>query len=420
MLDRALGILLRIRQEAALQLGDRQPQRGRRHLWKDEYLFALGVYGLSSAKYDYTASESGFALVSAGVAIAGMEQAKEDIRLATASMPAATRHAATRKCPYPSYHVPLAHSHRLWRGGRSPRNMQIALSILTDATRHFGHAIPLLRECALLLAESGRQDAALRMLEPLEDLGRVFRDEATLSLIGRTCKDLGDRALEDHPVPIREITAHPARQWYRTAYEHYLEAFNKSGGYYPGINAATLALLCGRHEESRRLAELTIRCCRKQNMAALDRDERFWVLVTEGEALLLMGRARQAADFYRRALSDLPVGKTGLVQSTYNQVCRLAWALGPAVNPVTDAFRNSRRRLRKGPLSAVHSSRPSRTGDVSPQSRGGVPVALRAAAESLDEAGRHGTPTLRPPAAQGPAGRSHREISVVVAANEHV
>src|SRR5262249_55534321 len=42
-LDRLLGILLRIRQEAALALGFK---RRRQYAWREEYYFALAVYGL--------------------------------------------------------------------------------------------------------------------------------------------------------------------------------------------------------------------------------------------------------------------------------------------------------------------------------------------------------------------------------------
>src|SRR5262249_46530844 len=45
-LDRLLGILLRIRQEAALALGFGV---GRQYDWRDEFYFALGVYGLMNA-----------------------------------------------------------------------------------------------------------------------------------------------------------------------------------------------------------------------------------------------------------------------------------------------------------------------------------------------------------------------------------
>ena len=78
-LDRALGILLSIRQEAALWLGARQPQREQRSAWRDEYYFALAVYALSTAKWDYKCFETAFALVSGGVAVAQLRMVPEAI-----------------------------------------------------------------------------------------------------------------------------------------------------------------------------------------------------------------------------------------------------------------------------------------------------------------------------------------------------
>ncbi|MBM4148399.1 MAG: hypothetical protein FJ224_05095 [Lentisphaerae bacterium] len=338
-LDRALCLLLRIRQEAALFLGDRQPQRGKRALWRDEYGFALAVYGLCTAKYDYKASESAFAAISAGVAAASTTSAARAIRAGLAAGAASTDH-------HPSYRVPLAIAHHIWKSSRSRSSVLRGIGILERASHRYPHAVPLLQEYALMLSEAGRQEAALSLLKPIEELGIVFRDEETLCRLGRTCKDLGDRALFDNPVPAPEVSSHPAWQWYRTSYGHYLEAFEGGGRYYPGINAATMALLCGYRDKSVELAGRTLEICRELDLAALPADGRFWALVTQGEAMVLGGSCDKAAEFYRQALANLPRGDAGLAQSAYGQVCRLAWALGPAVCPVLDEFRTVRRRFR--------------------------------------------------------------------------
>jgi len=350
-LDRTLGLLLRIRQEAAYCLGDKQPQRGKRGLWCDEYYFGLAAYGLCTSKFDYKESESAFALVSAGVAAAQVQQAREDIRAEMARESRCTPRTCTRKtCHYPSYHVPLAYAHRLWRGKRTKASLAEALTILSCASRHFGHAVLLMQEFALLLAETGEHARGLKLLEPFDSLCRVFRDEETLSRIGRTCKDLGDQALNTSPVSIEELPDHPAWQWYNTAFRHYREAFDICGRYYPGVNAATLGYICGMREVSTGLARQVLELCRNQDISALKRDERFWLLVTQGEALLLLDQGRDAAKFYRQALAALPREHKGMGQSVYNQVSRLAWALGDAVAPVVEVFRDSKLGLKPGPL----------------------------------------------------------------------
>lgn len=350
-LDSALSILIRIRQEAALCLGDGQPQRGKRGLWKDEYYFGLAAYGLCTSKYDYKESEAAFALVSAGVAAANVSMAREDIQSEIAERqkhPVCVK--AKRTQSYPSYHVPLACVHRAWKGERTKAKLERAVAILDQASTQFGHAVLLLQEYALLLAESGQHLKALKVLEPLDSLCGVFRDEETLARIGRTCKDFGDHALSRSPVSIEELDGHPAWQWYSTAFKHYKEAFEICGLYYPGVNAATLGYMCGLREESEAIALKVLETCREQDLTTMRRDDRFWLHVTEGEALLLLSKDKEALKFYKQALAVLPEDSRGMAQNAYNQICRLFWALGGGVKPVADLFQSSKFSLLPGPL----------------------------------------------------------------------
>jgi tetratricopeptide (TPR) repeat protein len=350
-LDRALSILLRIRQEAALLLGDRQPQRGGRALWKDEFYFALAVYGLSTAKFDYKEAETAFALVSAGVAAAHVETMRKDAEsLLAPPKPEAHKRLLRSQYPYPCYRVPLAHAHALWKAKRTPARLNQALDTLGQAAERFKHAVPLLQEYALLLAEAGQHHKALDVLSQFEDLCRVFHDEETLSRIGRTCKNQGDLALVDNPVPVHELQGHPAWQWYDAALKRYREAYDISGKYYPVVNAATLALILGLQHESKSLAMQALTACHQQDLSRLSSDDRFWVLVSEGEASLLLGKTQDACSYYQQALSILQPQHRGMMQSAYNQVCRLAWALGKTVCPVVEIFRQGPFRPDPGPL----------------------------------------------------------------------
>lgn len=339
-IDRALAILLRIRQEAALLLGDRQPQRGGRSLWKDEYYFALAVYGLSTAKFDYKESETGFALVSAGVACAQVDLLKKDAgALLAMTKPEELLRLSRETEPYPCFRIPLAHAHRLWKAKQTRSGLKKALEMIEPAVKRFGHAVPLLQEYALLLAEAGQHEKSLGLLTQLEDLCAVFRDEETLSRIGRTCKSQGDLALAQHLVPVSKLHGHPAWQWYDAALRRYRQAFEMRRHYYPGVNAATLATILGLQQESRSIAMQTLTSCHQQDLSKLTSDERFWVLVSEGEASLLLGRSADAVTYYQQALAILDAGQAGMAQSAYNQVCRLGWAIGETVCPVIEAFR---------------------------------------------------------------------------------
>ncbi|MBM4040911.1 MAG: hypothetical protein FJ290_20620 [Planctomycetes bacterium] len=347
--DRALAILLQIRQQAAYWLGERQPQRGSRRLWRDEYYFALTVYGLCTSKFDYTPYETEFALVSAVIGAAQIQMARADLRAALLAKPVLPSRRPPRiRHPYPCYRVPLTHAHALWTAKRTRANVQRAVEILSDAVTHFPHAVPLLQEYALALAEAGQDVKAEKALRGVKEFCAVFRDEETLCRIGRTHKDLGDRALERHPVPLGRMKDSPGYQHYKTAYGIYKEAFDIRQYYYPGINAATLAFLIGNRGDARRLAKAVLTQCGELDVS---QEEPAWVFLSEGEASLLLGERRKAASFYDRALSLLSADQGGYAQSAYNQVCRLWWALGGrTVQPVLAVFKRCHFELERGPL----------------------------------------------------------------------
>jgi hypothetical protein len=373
-IDRALAILLRIRREAAVCLGDRQPQRGQRGLWHDEYHFALAVYGLCTAKFDYKAFETHFALISAGVAAAQIEMARDEIRAQiTAKRVPPLPRGAQAQPPYPSYRVPLVHAHRLWQLGRSQTQITQALRFLRHAVPSFGHAVPLLQEYALVLTEAGHLAQARDVLESSRQLCGVFRDYETLARLGRTWKDAGDLAWAQDPVPMAQLRGRPAWQWYRTAYTLYKEAFELSTHYYPGVNAATLALLIGLKEQAHTLAEAVLAICEAHG-AELPAEEQFWVLASEGEAALVLGDTDRAITFYRAALRVLHLDQAGMAQSAYNQVCRLWWALGAdMVGPVATAFTQCAlwSRLQPGPFANCGTQRArGRPSTAPPQEQG--------------------------------------------------
>ena len=352
-LDRALSLIMRIRQEAALFLGDRQPHRGKHRLWEDEYYFALAVYGLNTAKYDYKETESAFALASAGVAVAQTEQARTDLRReASVGVGRATK--AAGKHPYPGYQAPLAVAHGFWKAGARHKASCSASEFIGAVAARYEHAIPLVQEYALQLAEAGQHEKALDLLAPLEDLGRVFQDANTLARLGRTCKDLGDRALDGNPVPASAFKGHPAWAWYQAARKRYAEAFALSNDSYPGANAATLALLCGSLREAQELASKVLEICRHRDVSVMSADERFWLHVTQGEVSLILNRAEEAATFYRQALSGLPADGRGMALSACRQVLRLAWVLGDPAKAVVGIFRGAGLRAQARPLPRRH------------------------------------------------------------------
>ncbi len=323
-LDKALCLFYRLRQEAALWLGY---QAGRPGRWRDEFYFALAVYGVLKAKWNPDVPQLEWALISAGVAAAQLSQAGEINRLRRQPPPDPLPESL------PSHLVPLAWAHTLWTGGQTDRGCRI----LEDALARFPCAVPLRTEYALCLAVCRNLDRAVEEVGRLHHLCLVFRDHEMLCRLGRVYKDLADATWdEDHPPPDFQVfiaNRDPALQLYQEAYQFYAQAFAISRDYYPGINAATLARLTGQTEAAERLAGQVLDLCRQQSI--LDPKVRFWVCATQGEANLLLGKGGEALRFYQASLATPTASQPGKVNGLYKQLCRLAWALGPEnVRPI--------------------------------------------------------------------------------------
>lgn len=143
------------------------------------------------------------------------------------------------------------------------------------------------------LARAGALGRALELVEELERGGGA--DQDTLSLVGRIHKDLA--ALEvDSAARMRAM---------RVAYEKYLAAYHATDhGYFPGINAATMAFACGYRDEARQLARVV-----RQKAEA---DPGIWGIATLAESSLLLEDWPAAEAAYRafaeRARADRAFG----------------------------------------------------------------------------------------------------------------
>jgi len=96
----------------------------------------------------------------------------------------------------------------------------------------------------LALVQSGAIHSARKVLRKLERKG--FRDGETLGLLARTFKEIG----------FARSSGPESRTHLAIAHAHYLEAFENArksedlaGAFYTGINAATLALACGKPQK---------------------------------------------------------------------------------------------------------------------------------------------------------------------------
>jgi 8-oxo-dGTP pyrophosphatase MutT (NUDIX family) len=357
-LGKAVALLLRIRYEAALQLGE---HRHRLEEWQDEYNFALTVYGLNTAKFPddaYHLYHRLFALVSAGVAAARMSSTREQLEALMQADPPPPG-------PNASYVVPLYHAYVRWKKKEEP---EVAIDILAREVETFDYAVPMRRELALVRATRKRWDEALADLERITLSARAtgpnptqkqllarfraFVEIEAPSRMGRIYKDKADSHWEQLGVSYEKLLKLAAAQFYGTAFRYYHEAFRLSGNYYPGGNAAVTALLAGETADARRIAGEVQAICMRIDLASLMAIDRYWVLATEGDMALIQGDADQAADFFRSAIEELPVGNDGTVKCSYDQLCRLCGALGERiVGPAAAVFATTARfRLEPGPV----------------------------------------------------------------------
>src|SRR5206468_4206443 len=113
----------------------------------------------------------------------------------------------------------------------------------------------------------------------------------TLSLAGRLAKDRFQRTAESTQKP---LAAEESASWYAKAYDITNDVF-------PGINAATMALLAGKKNQARHLAD-SVRTAAVGLRQTSPAD--YWLAATIAEASLILGRADEAAKWYATAAAE--------------------------------------------------------------------------------------------------------------------
>jgi class 3 adenylate cyclase/tetratricopeptide (TPR) repeat protein len=153
----------------------------------------------------------------------------------------------------------------------------------------------------LALSRSGATERANAVLENLrreEEAG-----EETLGMIGRTYKDLAATA----------ATRKQRSEFLRRAAETYTQAYEATGGYWTGINAATMNLLIGETELAQELARKVRSECLEE--IADPSGDQYWGLAALGEASLVLRDQSQAREWYARA-AEVGKNRFGDLHST--------------------------------------------------------------------------------------------------------
>ena len=192
-----------------------------------------------------------------------------------------------------------------------------ALEIAIDGLRRFKGDARLRQIQGLALARSGASAQANAILAELANEHHPDAEllEETLGMLARTHKDFAAAAVDP---------AERQRQ-VRKALEIYTDAYRRTGGYWTGINAATLATLLDEKETATNLAKaIRDQCHEKWKTGGGDR---YYLASTLGEAELNLRNWPEAEHWYREA-TEAGRLRFGDLSSTRHQARLLLQHLG--------------------------------------------------------------------------------------------
>lgn len=177
--------------------------------------------------------------------------------------------------------------------------------------------------CATLaLARMGDTELALELYE---QSGLAASDDDDLrSLRGRLKKDLAETAPPDEQPSL-----------FAEASDAYRMVYERKGGYFPAINAATTALLAGDEAAAQALAGEILK---DPDIAV---PQGYYAMATAAEALLLLGRSHDAFEAMRSAVACEDAG-VGSRASTFRQmmlIARIVPARAESIAPLLELLR---------------------------------------------------------------------------------
>jgi class 3 adenylate cyclase len=166
----------------------------------------------------------------------------------------------------------------------------LAFDIAVEGLNTFNADLRLIQLQALALARTGATRRANEILGQLRTSGH--QDEETLGILARTHKDFwllsADPKEKEHHL--------------RLSFELYADAYRRNRGYYSGINAASIGLICGEKDAAHQFGKEVFEMCTSAlEKLAPDSDERYWIEATLAEAALVRGDLPMAEHYYRHA-----------------------------------------------------------------------------------------------------------------------
>ncbi len=177
----------------------------------------------------------------------------------------------------------------------------VAYDVVREGLHLVGSNIRLRQLQGIALARSGSSMRAGEIFSQLR--AERHLDEETLGMLARTYKDAAMHAADPKA----------KRRFLQKAAIAYENGYRLSRGFWTGINAATMALLLSRKTHAGVLAgEIRKICLRALRQ---ERNDRFWLFATLGEAALVTQQWSEAEDWYRQA-GDISERRFGDLQSS--------------------------------------------------------------------------------------------------------
>ncbi len=191
-----------------------------------------------------------------------------------------------------------------------------AYDLASQALRSRPDNLAIEYQAILALARLGALSAARSRYAALETAGRLdgladaYLASEFAALAGRLWKDLAERSRGPEVDRCRLMAA----EAYRAAYERF-------GGFFPAINAASLYLALGRRKDAEPLAQAALDLARREPPGD------YWAAATEAEALLILGEPEGAAAALATA-SALGAGQLDRLATTRKQLTWVAALTG--------------------------------------------------------------------------------------------
>ena len=184
-----------------------------------------------------------------------------------------------------------------------------AIEVCVEGLKAAPESVGLRQQYALGLMRTGRPQQARKILNTLIKESQTYQTGETLGLLASSYKISWSNAHDE--AERKESLQH--------CYNIYQQAFEQTGEYYPGINAATMAVTSGDFDTGKEIASRVQQIC----LDALEKgDSSYWNLATLGEATLILGKPEEANRYYAQAV-ELAQDNIDSISSTRRQAVML-------------------------------------------------------------------------------------------------